>query len=237
MTDVKYNIDEKFTVRNKLTGNSYVNDVSAKKIYVKAPLTGARKVVANFCITDMVWNDSSKDIDKITLNGSASTEYTLNTNAAALKNRIIAEAYPSDNAGFIPGSSPDKKYMQFGVNSYLYEFILLVVKAIQDNTLPVGTETVTLAITSADTASFTNGTVTITAKDESNTAIQGLTIKGKVGTTTVNGTTDSSGQVSVTLEAAGTYAVEVESVATTAYKAATKTGSVTVTAIEAGGGS
>lgn len=236
MTDVKYNIDEKFTVRNKLTGNSYVNDVSAKKIYVKAPLTGARKVVANFCITDMVWNDSSKDIDKITLNGSASTEYTLNTNAAALKNRIIAEAYPSDNAGFIPGSSPDKKYMQFGVNSYLYEFILLVVKAIQDNTLPVGTETVTLAITSSDTASFTNGTVIVTATDESSTAIEGLTIKGKIGTTTVNGTTNSSGQVSTTLEAAGTYAIEVESVATTAYKAASKTGSVTVTAIENGGG-
>ena len=230
MTDVKYNIDDTFTVINKLTGNKYINDVTAKKIYIKAPITGAKKTVANFCISDMVWNDSSKDIDKITLNGSASTEYTLNTNAGALKNRIVAEAYPSE-CGFMPGSSPDKKYMQFGVNGYLYEFIQLVVRAIVDDTLPVGTETVTLAITSSDTASFTNGTVTITAKDESNTAIQGLTIKGKVGTTNVNGTTDSSGQVSVTLEAAGTYAVSVESVATTAYKAATKTGSVTVTEI------
>lgn len=230
MTDVKYNIDDTFTVHNKLTGNTYINDVTAKKIYIKAPISGKRKVVAKFYISDLVWNDSSKDIDKITLGGSASTEYTLNTNAAALKNRIIAEAYPS--GGFVPGSSPDKKYQQFGVNEYLYEFIQLVVKAILDESLPVGTETVTLSISSSDTASFTNGTVTITAKDESNTAIQGLTIKGKIGTTNVNGTTDSSGQVSTTLTEAGTYAISVESTATTAYKAASKTGSVTVTAIE-----
>lgn len=109
--------------------------------------------------------------------------------------------------------------------------ILTIVYKIQDNSLPVGTETVTLTITSSDTASFTNGTVTVTATDESSNAVQGLKITGSIGETAVSGTTDSSGQVSTTLTSAGTFAISVESEATTDYKAATKTGSVTVTAI------
>lgn len=233
MTDVKYNFDETFTVKNKLTGNSYVNDVDKKKIFFKQPLTGARKLVAEFCVTDLVWNDSNKDIDKITLNGSASTEYTLSSNHAALKNRIFKEAYPS-GIGF-PASSPDKKFMHFGVNEALYEFISCVVRGIQAGTLPVGKETVTLAITATDTETLTNGTIVVTAKDESNTAVQGLKITGTAGEEEIDGTTDSSGQVSLTVEAAGTYAVSVASAATDAYKAATKTGSVTVTTKEAGG--
>lgn len=233
LASVKYNFDDNFTVKNKLTGNSFVNDVEKNKIYLKQAVTGAKKVIADFCITDLVWDSSNKDITSIKLvNSDASTDYTLASNHAALKNRLFKECYPSPNGNPVI-SSPDKKFMYFGVNGLLYEFICMIVRKIQDDTLPVGLETVTLAITSSDTASFTNGTVTITATDESSTAVQGLDITGTIGEVEVEGTTDASGQVSVTLDAAGTYAVSVESAATTAYKAATKTGSVTVTAIEA----
>lgn len=229
MTDTRYNFDTKFSLRNKVTGVTYVNDVEGKKIYARAPHTGKATPVADFCITDLVWNGSNKDIDKITLLSDSSTEYTLASNHAALKNRILKEAYVSPGA--ILPSSLDKKFQHFAICEALYEFILLIVRAINNDTLPAGLTAVTLTITSSDTETLTNGTVIITATDEDSTAIQGLTIKGKVGSTNVNGTTNSSGQVSVTLEAAGTYAVDVNSTATTKYKAATKTGSVTATAI------
>lgn len=227
----KFNFDDSFSIRNKLTGNIFVNDVDRQKIFLK--LQAKRMLIADFCITDMTWNTSNKDIDSITLNGtSGSTAYTLASNAAALKNRIFKEAVPNGKEQSMAGTL-DKKFMNFAVNSYLYEFILLIVRAVQNDTLPVGLETVTLSISTADTESLKNAVVTITAKDEDNNAVQGLTISGKVGGTTVSGTSDSSGQVSVTLEATGTYAVEVASAATTAYKAASKTGSVEVTEIPA----
>ena len=234
MTDVKYNFDKTFSVRNKLTGNAFVNDVSKKKIYLKAPVTGAKKLIADFCVTDLVWNDSNKDIDKITLAGSATTEYTLSSNHAALKNRIFKEANPC-GIGF-PPASPDKKFMHFGVNMYLYEFIGLLVKGIQDETIDVGLEDVTLTITSSDTEDFTNGTLVITAKDESNTAIEGLEITGTAGEAEIEGTTNSNGQITHTFTEAGEFDVSVNSAETDAYHSATKTGKVTVTAVVVGGG-
>ena len=75
----------------------------------------------------------------------------------------------------------------------------------------------------------------ITATDEDGNAVQGLKLSGTIGETEITGTTDSSGQVSETLTSAGTFAISVETEATTNYKAATKTGSVTVTAIQQGG--
>lgn len=226
----RYNFDDKFTLRNKVTGCSFVNDVVKKKIYCRAPYTGKISVLADFCITDLVWNDSNKDIDKITLtSGAGSTEYNLSSNHGALKNRIFKESFVT--GGQLP-SSPDKKFMHFAVNDKLYEFILLIVRTIQNDGLNPGLTDVSLTITSSDTETLTNGTVIITAKDEDNTVIEGLKITGTIGETEVDGTTNSSGQVTVTLEAAGTYDIEVNSASTTVYKSASKTGSVTVTTIE-----
>ena len=238
MTDEKYNFDDTFSVRNKLTGNSFVNDVQGKKIVLKEPVTGKRKNIASFCVTDLVWDNSNKDISKIRLEGSTAgsgVEYTLASNHAALKNRIFKECLPSGTPGFVP-SSPDKKFMHFGVNSYLYEFISLLVYGIQNETLPLGKETVTLAITSADTAEFENGSIIVTATDESSTAIAGLDITGSIGDDIeIDGTTDSNGQVTTTVTTAGTYDVVAESEETTSYKKGTVTKSVTVTAVEAQG--
>lgn len=232
MATVKYNFDETFTIKNKITGNKFVNNITDKKIYLVKAGTGKKSLLADFCITDLVWNDSNKDIDNVKLNGTGgATDYAIGSNATALKNRIFKESFIG--SGQVLPSSTDKKFQQFAVNDLLYEMILTIVYKIQDNSLPVGTENVTLTITSSDTASFTNGTVTVTATDESSTAVQGLKITGSIGETAVSGTTDSSGQVSTTLTSAGTFAISVESEATTAYKAASKTGSVTVTAITA----
>ena len=222
----KYNFDDKFSVKNNLTGNVFINDITNQRIYVKNNYK--KQMLAEFCITDLTWNDSNKDIDKIVLDGSARTEYTLASNHAALKNRLFKECLVSPGVSV---DSPSKKFMHFSVNSLLYEFICVIVRKIQKDTLPKGLETVTLAITSSDTETLTNGTVIITATDEDSTAIQGLDITGTVGETEVTGKTNSSGQVSVTLEAAGKYDISVASAATSAYKAATKTGSVTATEI------
>lgn len=225
----KFNFDESFKIRNKLTGNTIENDVERKKIFLKKQAT--RMLIADFCITDITWNTSNKDIDSITLDGtSGSTAYTLASNATALKNRIFKEAVPNGKEQAMAGTL-DKKFMNFAVNNYLYEFILLIVRNAQNDTLPVGKETVTLSISTSDTEALKDAVVTITAKDEDNTGVQGLTMSGKIGGTTVSGTTDSSGQVTVTLEAVGTYAIDVATAATTTYKAASKTGSVTVTEI------
>lgn len=233
MTTKRYNLDERFLLRNKISGEAFINDPDKKKIYKREKLTGKLAKIADFCFTDIVWNESNKDIDKITLDGSASTEYTLSSNSGALKNRIFKESYTT--GGQVIPSSPDKKYMHFAVNNALYEFILLIVRAIENGELIVGLTGVVLAITSSDTASFTNGTVVVTATDEDGNAVQGLKLSGTIGETEITGTTDSSGQVSETLTSAGTFAISVETEATNTYKAATKTGSVTVTAIEQGG--
>lgn len=234
MADEKYNFDTTFSLRNKLTGNSFVNDVQGKKIVLKEPVTGKRKNIASFCVTDLVWDNSNKDITKIRLEGSTAgsgVEYTLASNHAALKNRIFKECLPSSVPGFVPGS-PDKKFMHFGVNSYLYEFITLIVYAVQNGTLPTGKETVSLAITAEDTQEFTNGTIIVTATDESSTAISGLEISGTVGDDIeISGTTDANGQVSTTVTEAGTYEVEAVSVETDEYKAGTTSETITVTEI------
>lgn len=233
MTETRYNFDEKFSLRNKVTGVTFVNDISKKKIFRREPHSGIQKTIADFCITDLLWNDSNKDIDKISLKSGAGTnEYVLASNSAALKNRLFKEAYVT--GGAVLPSSVDKKFMHFAVNNALYEFILLIVRAINNEGIPAGLTDVTLSISSSDTETLNNGTIIITAKDEDNTAIQGLEITGTAGDDIeIDGTTDSNGQVSVTLEAAGTYAVSVESEATSTYKAATKTGSVTATEIAA----
>ena len=229
MTTKKYNFDDKFSIKNKLTGNGFINDIAGKRIILKKPITGDKQVIANFCITDLVWNDSNKDIDKITfLSASGSNEYDLSSNATAVKNRIFKESYP--NGGAILPSTLDKKFMTFGVNDLLYEFITLVVMKIQDGTLPVGLETVTLTVSATDTAELVNGCITITAKDESNTAIKGLNIAGTIGEDIeIEGTTDNNGQVSTQITSAGEYEVSAESEATTEYKGATVTGTITVT--------
>ena len=227
----RYNLDERFLLRNKVTGGAFINDPAKKKIFTREKNTGKTVAIADFCFTDIVWNDSSKDIDSITLDGtSGSTEYVLQSNHAALKNRIFKECYPY--GGIATVSNPDKKFMHFAVNGFLYEFIQLIVRAIQNDELPIGLEAVTLAITSADTEEFTNGSVIVTAKNESNNAIKDLAITGTIGDVEVDGTTDANGQVTTTLTEAGTYDIAVESEATDEYKAASKTAKVTVTAIE-----
>lgn len=232
MTNKKYNFDDKFSIKNKLTGNGFINDVTNKKLILKKPVTGDKQVIAQFCITDLTWNDSNKDIDKITISSaSGSNDYDLSSNATAVKNRIFKEAYP--NGGQVLPSSLDKKFMTFGVNDLLYEFIQLVVMKIQDNTLPVGLETVTLSVSAADTAELVNGCITITAKDESNTAIKGLDIVGTIGDEIeIDGTTDDNGQVSTQVTTAGEYTVTAGSEATTEYKSATVTETVTVTDVQ-----
>lgn len=229
MTDKRYNFDEKFSLRNKVTGITYVNDVEKKRIYSRQPQTGKTVMVADFCITDILWNGSNKDIDKITLLSDSSTEYTLASNHAALKNRIFKEAYVSP--GVVLPSSLDKKFQHFAICEALYEFILLIVRAINNDTLDAGLTAVTLTITSSDTETLTNGTIIVTATDEDSNAVSGLEITGTAGDVEIEGTTNSSGQVSTTLEAAGTYAISVSSAKTDTYKAASKTGSVTATEI------
>lgn len=228
MTEKRYNFDSKFSIRNKISGLTFVNDVSKKKIYYRQAYTGKTVPVAEFCITDIVWNDSNKDIDKITLLSGDRTEYTLASNHAALKNRLFKEAYV--DPGFILPSSLDKKFQHFGICKGLYEFILLLVRAINNDALNPGLTGVTLTITSSDTETLTNGTIIVTATDEDENAIQGLDITGTVGEDIdVEDTTDSNGQITVTLEEVGTYPISVESAETETYKAATKTGTVTVT--------
>lgn len=217
------------TLTNKATGNKYMQDASKTSIYRKTQYDKVK--IANFAITQIIWNDSSKDIDKVTFTeGTSNQEYNLSTNQTAFINRVIKDVKPSDNFTVLPSSLP-KKYMNFAVNGYLYEFILLCIQRIQAGTIIRTPEKVTLSITSDDTEAFTNGLLIITAKDSENNAISGLSITGTAGETEISGTTDSNGQVTVTFESAGEYDVEVASAATTQYAAATKTGSVTVTAI------
>lgn len=231
MTTQRYNLDERVLIRNKYEGTAFINNPEKKAIYKRAKNTGKLSKVADFCITDILWNDSTKDIDNITLNGaSGSQEYVLQSNSAALKNRIFREAcVPGGQV--LPGSV-DKKFMHFAVNDMLYEFIVLVVNSILNDSLDAGLAGVTLAITTADTETLKDAVVTITAKDEDNNAVQGLDVTGSIGDEEVSDTTNANGQVSVTLEEAGTYAVSVESAKTTSYKAAAVIGSIDVTVIE-----
>ena len=226
----KYDLTS-IAIQNKATGNKYIQDGTKNTIYKKTQYDKVK--LANFAITQIVWNDSSKDIDKVTLKeGNTTQEYNLSSNQTAFINRVIKDVKPGNNFTVLPSTLP-KKYMNFAVNEYLYEFILLCIQRIQAGTLVNTLEEVTLSLSSADTEGFTNGSLIITAKDGDNTAISGLTITGSAGETEISGTTNSSGQVTVTLEAAGDYAVSVASAATSQYAAATKTGSVTVTAIVA----
>ena len=42
----------------------FVNDISKKKIFRREPHSGIQKTIADFCITDLLWNDSNKDIGR-----------------------------------------------------------------------------------------------------------------------------------------------------------------------------
>ena len=232
MTNIKYNFDGTMTLKNKITGNKFINNVSDKKIYYIKAQTGKKSLLADFCFTDLIWNDSSKDIDNITLDGvGGKTDYTIGSNSTALKNRIFKES--NIGTGAILPSTTDKKFQHFAVNDLLYQMILVMVYRIQDETLPTDKEGVTLSISTEDSAGFTNGTVIVTAKDESSTEIEGLNISGLIGDDIeITGITDNNGKVETSVSTEGTFDISVESEETEVYKSATKTGSVTVTAKE-----
>lgn len=231
MAETRYNFDKSFSLTNRFTGHVFINDVEAKRVYCR-PSHARKLVLAEFCITDLVWNDSSKDLDKIRLESSTSgsgVEYTITSNHGALMNRLYKEVRPSADDIAIP-SSMDKKFMYFSTNKLLYEFILLIVKRIQEDRLPRGAGNVTLTQSSTDSTDYINGVFKILASDEDGNAIKGLKITGNIGEDEVEETTDNNGYITLNLTTPGKQDYSLSSEATDSYTAQTKTGSVTVTA-------
>ena len=215
----KYNFDETFHLRNKATGETIVNDVKNKRLFIRGALVNTK--IADFAITDVTFNDSTKDIDNITLlDADGSNENALPTNNVALLNKIATLAYP--NRALPVYANTLKKYMIFSaVNEKVYDFIVLLVRAMINEEVPTGRETITLAITTADTTDYTNGCVTVTATDEDSNPVQDLEIELSIGSLVEDTyTTNSSGVVQEAITTPGTYTITAVHEGTTSTKPA-----------------
>ena len=227
----KYNFDETFHLRNKATGETIVNDVKNKRLFIRGALVNTK--IADFAITDVTFNDSTKDIDNITITDSTgSNEYTLPSNNVALLNKLSTLAYPRSALPVYANTL--KKYMIFSaVNEKVYDFIVLLVRAMMNEEVPTGRETITLTITTADTSDYTDACITVTATDEDNNPVKDLEVQLTVGSVISDTyTTDSSGVIQEVITTPGEYTITAVHEATSDTKSAEASEDVTVTIIK-----